>query len=175
MRIGEVLELKRDDISFEENTITVREGKQNKDRIVVLNNELTTMLKNCDEKLQKDFVNRDYMFPGKNGRGCTSTIYFGQWFKSAWKKCFNVDNPRIIPTPHSIRHAYVINIINLWSKKGIDFKSRLPVLSRYLGHSSVEDTYYYYHQLADGMYAIEKFVKSAKAMPKELQDVFISE
>ena len=65
--------------------------------------------------------------------------------------------------------------INLWSKKGIDFKSRLPVLSRYLGHSSVEDTYYYYHQLADGMYAIEKFVKSAKAMPKELQDVFISE
>lgn len=29
----------------------------------------------------------------------------------------------------------------------IDLTSRMPYLSKYLGHTSVDDTFYYYHQV----------------------------
>lgn len=31
--------------------------------------------------------------------------------------------------------------------KGVNLNTMMPYLSRYLGHSSVEDTFYYYHQV----------------------------
>jgi len=34
-----------------------------------------------------------------------------------------------------------------WVLEGNDLKSLMPYLSRYLGHSGIEQTMYYYHQL----------------------------
>ena len=32
-------------------------------------------------------------------------------------------------------------------EEGVPLRSMLPYLSKYLGHKSVEDTFYYYHQV----------------------------
>ncbi len=49
------------------------------------------------------------------------------------------------PTIHGLRHAYVVNRINLWRGQGLDFEHMLPYLSRFLGHKSFNDTHYYHY------------------------------
>ena len=57
------------------------------------------------------------------------------------------------PTPHCLRHAFVVERVNDWILQGIDTNEMLPYLSRYLGHKSPEETYYYYH-LADNAFDV---------------------
>ena len=60
------------------------------------------------------------------------------------------------PTTHCLRHAYVVNRINLWREQGLDFEHMLPYLSRFLGHKSFNDTYYYYHYVEEAAQTIRK-------------------
>lgn len=51
------------------------------------------------------------------------------------------------PTIHSLRHTFVVNRMNEWMNEGINLSSMMPYLSKYLGHTSIEGTFYYYHQV----------------------------
>ena len=51
------------------------------------------------------------------------------------------------PTVHSLRHTYVVTKMNEWMTAGKNFDALVPYLSRYLGHTSVDETQYYYHQV----------------------------
>lgn len=53
------------------------------------------------------------------------------------------------PTVHCLRHAFVVKRMNLWMEEGVPLKEMLPFLSRYLGHQSPDETFYYYHQVAE--------------------------
>jgi len=51
------------------------------------------------------------------------------------------------PTVQSLRHAFVVHRMDDWVLEGNGLKAIMPYLSRYLGHSGIEETMYYYHQL----------------------------
>jgi integrase len=44
---------------------------------------------------------------------------------------------------HDLRHRFAILTLLSWYRKGIDVERQLPVLSTYLGHTCVRDTYWY--------------------------------
>ncbi|ETI88120.1 MAG: hypothetical protein Q607_CBUC00211G0002 [Clostridium butyricum DORA_1] len=46
--------------------------------------------------------------------------------------------------------------MNLWMSEGIDLNVMMPYLSQYLGHSSPEETYYYFHQVQEIFETIKK-------------------
>lgn len=58
------------------------------------------------------------------------------------------------PTVHSLRHTFVVRRINAWMRDGQDMNIMMPYLCRYLGHSSVNETYYYYHQVVEAFATI---------------------
>ena len=71
------------------------------------------------------------------------------------------------PTIHALRHTFVVNRMNEWMLDGISLNSMMPYLSRYLGHSSVEDTFYYYHQVDKAFQIIRgKDSLSEKVIPE---------
>jgi len=47
------------------------------------------------------------------------------------------------PRVHDLRHRFAILTLLSWYRKGIDVERQLPVLSTYLGHTCVRDTYWY--------------------------------
>ena len=49
------------------------------------------------------------------------------------------------PTPHSLRHGFVVDRINKWIIDGVDINVMLTYLSKYLGHNGPDDSFYYYH------------------------------
>ena len=45
----------------------------------------------------------------------------------------------------------MVKRINRWALEGKDTDEMMPYLSRQLGHSTIEETYYYYHQTIDAI------------------------
>ncbi len=47
------------------------------------------------------------------------------------------------PRLHDFRHRFAVQTLVRWYRTGEDVRQRLPILSTYLGHSHVTDTYWY--------------------------------
>jgi integrase len=47
------------------------------------------------------------------------------------------------PRLHDFRHRFAVETLLEWYRSGNDVERRLPVLSTYLGHVDVRDTYWY--------------------------------
>jgi len=47
------------------------------------------------------------------------------------------------PRLHDFRHRFAVQTLLRWHHNGEDVRWRLPVLSTYLGHGHVTDTYWY--------------------------------
>ena len=47
------------------------------------------------------------------------------------------------PRLHDFRHRFAVQTLLRWYRMGKDVERRLPVLSTYLGHAHVTDTYWY--------------------------------
>ena len=47
------------------------------------------------------------------------------------------------PRLHDFRHRFAVHTLLRWYRNGEDPKRRLPILSTYLGHAHVTDTYWY--------------------------------
>ena len=47
------------------------------------------------------------------------------------------------PRLHDLRHRFAVETLLGWYRSGEDAQRRLPVLSTYLGHVHVSDTYWY--------------------------------
>jgi len=41
------------------------------------------------------------------------------------------------------RHRFAVRTLLSWYRRGVDIDPRMPVLSAYLGHAHVTDTYWY--------------------------------
>ncbi|MGH2508962.1 MAG: tyrosine-type recombinase/integrase, partial [Ktedonobacteraceae bacterium] len=47
------------------------------------------------------------------------------------------------PRLHDFRHRFAVETLIQWYRSGKDVEQRLPILSTYLGHVHVSDTYWY--------------------------------
>ena len=55
-------------------------------------------------------------------------------------------------------------------KEGVNVNEMMPVLKTYLGHSSTEDTFYYYHLLDPQSEASRRCIASSGDIGKEVLD-----
>ena len=57
--------------------------------------------------------------------------------------CVGWTDPHSGPRIHDLRHRFAIQTLIAWYRSGEDVERRLPILSTYLGHVHVADTYWY--------------------------------
>jgi site-specific recombinase XerD len=126
IRCGELLNLRVEDVSFENNLIVVNKGKGEKDRIVFLSEKVKGLLLDY-LKLEKPHV---YFFEGQNG-GKYSATSVQKVVKRAVQKAGINKNV----TPHVLRHSFATHLHD----SGVDIRN-IQVL---LGHSSTKTTEIY--------------------------------
>ena len=91
---------------------------------------------------------REYFFPGPSGNIISaSSIPFN--FRKIWLAAGLKRDGEIKPRPYDFRHHFACANIARWAKERKDVISMLPYLMRYMGHSSLEKTYYYVHLIPD--------------------------
>lgn len=141
LRIGEALALDTGDFDARERLLTVREGKFGKARILALRDSTAAAL---DRYLhhplrQETRCSTAPLFISlRRKRLCVDSFHHN--FVAAWTEAA-LPGPR--PRVHDLRHAFAVRRVAQWYEAGEDVNSKLPALSTYLGHVSVENTRLY--------------------------------
>ena len=58
--------------------------------------------------------------------------------------------------------------MNRWMENGESLNALMPYLSKYLGHSCVENTYYYYHQIESAFAIVRQKDELSKTIIPEV-------
>ena len=110
--------------------------------------ELIKYLKEYDAKISRVFSDREYFFPGGYG-GIYSSSAISANFRKIWLSAGLKRDGKVKPRAYDFRHHFACANIMRWSEEGKDIHAMLPYLMRYMGHSSLESTYYYIHLIPD--------------------------
>ena len=148
LRVSEARKLKKEDIDLQNGILLIRISKGNKDRIVYLPDDLRILLIRYTKLLKEEYDDCSvWFFPAREMDNLLSVGLIDTRFNKAWNATSFAAVCPDKPTVHSLRHTFVVKRMNTWMEQRIPLRSMLPYLSKYLGHKSVEDTFYYYHQL----------------------------
>lgn len=146
MRNSEVCCLKSEDVDLEEGMLTIFHSKGDKDRLIYLADDVRELLRRYRKYLIDSlgylpvwfFPSR---FPQKHVHKTTLDYRFNMaWDRTPFSKTCNKK-----PTVHSLRHSFVVDRMNRWQEEGLEYDKMLPYLSKYLGHSGIHESMYYYH------------------------------
>lgn len=173
IRIGEAVRLDVGDVNLEENYLTVREGKNGRDRMVPFSESLA---EGCRRYLKyrnrlPDHCSR--FFVKSNGCGCRSGGYSHWWNKIL--SSAGIEHRGRIPGPriHDLRHTFCVRSMHDMSVEGKEIYYSLPILSVYIGHESIAATDRYvrmtsemYPEIIDKMEGICSYIYPTLKNPK---------
>ena len=156
LRLSEGCYLKRCAVNLKNGCLSIYQSKGHKDRVVFMSGDILQMCTNYDKLMQKLVPDREWFFPGREESKPFSKTSIDKKFKEFWNMTPYAGKVDKKPTVHSLRHTYVVTKMNDWMNEGKDFEAMMPYLSRYLGHSSINETQYYYHQVVSAFEIVRK-------------------
>lgn len=156
LRLSEGRLLKWENVDLNRGVITILNSKGNKDRLVYLPDDSIPVMKEYKNVQESLFPESIWAFPGVNPEKPISSSGVESSFNRHWAMLPVAKTLRKHPTPHCLRHAFVVERFNDWMRRGIDTNTMLPYLSRYLGHKSPNETYYYYHLVSNAFDTIRE-------------------
>lgn len=170
MRRSEAAGIENRNVDLGNSTITILAAKGSKDRIVYLPDDMTELLRSYMARMESTLDGPcRWLFPGLDTNNHVSPGALSILFKGFWNRTCCASAAGKPPTLHSLRHTYVVTRINTWMEEGLDLRAMLPYLSRQLGHKSPNETYYYYHQVADAFRIIQAKDTAAAAVIPEVR------
>ena len=147
LRLSEGCTLPRSCVDLDSGTITVLQSKGNKDRLVVLAPDVCGMCRKYDAFMEEVIPQREWFFPGFNPNQPLRRTSVDKKFAQLWNTTPFAGKVDKRPTVQSLRHTFVVNKMNEWMDTEVDTGVMMPYLSRYLGHSSIAETQYYFHTI----------------------------
>lgn len=144
VRTCEARLLMRKNVNLHTGFIDIIHSKGLKDRRLFLPEDLRTLYLKYDALINDIFPDRTYFFPTQINSCCHSTT-ISQNFNRIWKVAGLDNESGSKARAYDFRHHFAFANLNRWIAKGIDVNAMLPYLMRYMGHSSLESTFYYLH------------------------------
>ena len=145
LRISEARKLHWMDMDLRQGTIRILHSKGHKDRLSYMPEDLTELLQTYEKVLHDKYhCLSDWVFPARETERCLSNCTIDKKFLEFWALTPYAEYCDKAPTVHCFRHTFVVKRMNLWMEESIPLKEMLPFLSRYLGHQSPDETFYYY-------------------------------
>ncbi len=160
LRISEALALRIVDVEFDTRLLVIHESKFGKSRIVPFADGMLIVLREYHRIRQNILGDADgdapFFITQYGGHYSRHSVYT-VWqclLRAADLDAGRGQRPRI----HDLRHSFATLRLLAWYREGADVEAKLPMLSTYLGHSSVGATQRYLTILPEiRQAAIEKF------------------
>ena len=134
MRVSELINLRVEDLYFNGNSPYIKIlGKGNKERIIYLNENIVSMVNEYQSKFN---VERGPLFLNNSKKKLTRfsiNKIVRKYYDIAVKECPTLEKKTI--TPHSFRHSKAVHLLMN--------NTALPIIQRFLGHSSIQTTEVY--------------------------------
>jgi integrase/recombinase XerD len=145
LRISEALNLWSTDVDWSEGILTIRDSKFGKSRLIPLHTSTLKVLSDYGSRRDRLFAVRKtpYFFcsryDGRLDEGQVRRVFYMISRQIGIRGVAASHGPRL----HDFRHRFAVQTLLRWHHNGEDVRRRLPVLSTYLGHGHVTDTYWY--------------------------------
>jgi integrase len=142
LRLGEALNLRIQDVDFEENTLALWRTKFHKERLVPFSPAVRAKLLAYLARRNESYPPvgpQAPLFCGPHGKYCRHSIQAR--FRLLLVRC-GLAKPkgRGGPRPHDLRHSFAVHRLYKWYQEGHDILNKLPLLSVYMGHVNIENT-----------------------------------
>jgi len=145
LRISEALRLTPHDVDLQTGLLTIRYTKFDKSRLVPVHDStqaaLLTYARHRDQGLGR--TTPSHFFVSPRGKPLASStvrrIFRGLCRQIGLHGSTTSDEPRL----HHFRHRFATQTLLQWYQSGEDVERRLPILSTFLGHTRISDTYWY--------------------------------
>lgn len=149
LRCKEVRMLTRENVHLDERYLDILQSKGPKNRRIYISEELAEYLTGYDRHIGSMFPDRKSFFPNPKDNPYGSAMLINNflrfWYAAFPEKRGSGTSIR----PYDFRHHFVYANMNRWLLEGKDADAMLPYLMRYMGHSDVKNTLYYFHLVPD--------------------------
>ena len=169
VRCKEARSLKCNDVHLDMGYIDILQSKALRDRRLFLSQELINYLSRYELAISKCFPSREYYFPSVHD-GIISSCSLSTNFRKIWISAGLRRDGDAKPRAYDFRHHFACANIMRWSIEGRDIHAMLPYLMRYMGHSSIESTYYYIHLVPDYFPQYSALTSSMENLIPEVED-----
>ena len=145
LRIGEAIRLKSEDVDLQEGMLTIRGTKFGKSRLVPIHQSTGEVLAHYRAHRESFLAGRaaSTFFISSRGNhldiGDIHRTFYQLSRRIGLRGATAGHGPRL----HDFRHRFAVQTLLQWYRSGADIERRMPVLSAYLGHVHVADTYWY--------------------------------
>ena len=145
MRVSEAMNLGRDDVDLDTGVLTVRLTKFGKTRLVPLHPTTRTALRAYAKRRDAHLGSRrcQTFFVTEQGQRLLHQYVHRVFWRLSREIGLRRPGDRTGPRVHDFRHRFAIQTLLNWYRDGANVEQKLPVLSTYLGHACVRDTYWY--------------------------------
>jgi len=140
LRISEALNLKASDVDLEQAVLLVRESKYGKHRLVPLHATAIPPLRAYARHRQRLFPVASHFFVTEHGTRLT----YHRANRTFIRLRAGIPYQRRPPRLHDLRYTMACQVLQRWQASPTGAVQRLAVLSRFLGHTYVKDTYWYF-------------------------------
>lgn len=145
MRYSEALDLHLSDLDLKQALLTIRNPKMGRTRLVPLHISTVTVLESYLRK-REDFFGpaiSPHVFVSGTGNRLDQAHLHRTFYALSRQIGLRGEHSSHGPRIHDLRHRFAIRTLFQWYQAGEDVIRLLPVLSTYLGHIRVQDTYWY--------------------------------
>ena len=167
LRTCEARTLRVENVDRQNGQIDIIESKGWRSRRIPLPQDLLELFRIYDVRMSKIYPGRIYFFPTTRSK-CYHRTSVSQVFRKIWNAAGlerGCGNP---PRAYDFRHHFALSNLNRWIAAGIDVDSRLPYLSRYMGHSCLQSTDYYLHLVPEFFHTFCEKVRATEALLPEV-------
>jgi integrase len=149
LRLGEALNLRLYDIDLATGVLFIRNAKGRKDRLVPMDDSLTSVLADFCTAVREDHLDDAFLFETDDGRAKSPN-----WAQSLFYKVVEAAGLERYKMPgdrryniclHSFRHTFAVDSFRQQDISGVDNYRTVPLLSVYMGHAKLLGTQKYLH------------------------------
>jgi integrase/recombinase XerD len=164
MRITETLGLDCADVDLREGVLNVRQTKLGKPRLIPMHPSTVRSLRRYARRRDRIYpeAKTPSFFVAEGGTrltGCTVRWTFNRLSRQIGLRGAS---DRVGPRIHDLRHTFAVRLVQNWYQQNRDVEKRLPQLAVLLGHTHVNDTYWYLTATPDLLQSAAKRMASSR-------------
>jgi integrase len=146
LRISEARNLELQDVDLGAAVLTIRGSKFGKSRLVPFHASTRDVLADYLARRKRCWATRPvspYVFVSNWGNRLDGGEIHRTFYALSRQTGLRGPSESHGPRLHDLRHRFAVTTLLRWYRSGEDAERRLPILSTYLGHVHVSDTFWY--------------------------------
>jgi len=143
LRISEAVSLLNRDVDLHDGLLQIRGSKFGKDRQVPMSPSMLETCRTYSRVVHRRSSGDDYYFKKATGKPITADNAYRRFREVLWDAGISHGGKGSGPRLHDLRHTFAVHSLKQAAERQVDVYVALPILSTFLGHSSVTATEQY--------------------------------